>query len=353
MTYKLNLHEKEYYMKSRGQNPNLLTSRLLLITFILVVGGFIQSAFAQSKCDCWVNSKTGQAVPGLPYGAEHNDLDPDHAYVPATGNNYHQDKDCRWINSKTGQVVPSLPYGAEHNDLDPDHAYVPATGNNYHRVVPCPPPAETGTTPQPKGTRPEPKGTTPIPKPTRSPAPTGVGQVNGRTELFIGYAYMRAPDESAKNLNGFNASLFYDLTGHVAVGGEVSAAFGSARIGTTIDTTLHRISFLAGPQVRFPAVCSFEHVSDACNKRGVTISPFARALLGAVHDTSKTTIGTTSVSSSATAFAMDFGGGVDVNLNNRIAIRPIQFDYVPTHFGGAWQSNYRISTGLVIRFGGH
>jgi hypothetical protein len=48
---------------------------------------------------------------------------------------------------------------------------------------------------------------------------------------------------------------------------------------------------------------------------------------------------------------MAFGGGVDVNLNKRFAIRPIQIDYVPTHFGGAWQSNYQISAGVVVHLG--
>ena len=164
-------------------------------------------------------------------------------------------------------------------------------------------------------------------------------------EFFGGFTYMRAPDESAKNLVGFNGSLFYDFTPHVAVGGDLGVVFGSTTntIGTTkIDTSLHRQTFLFGPQFYFPRR----------DPGKVTPRPFVHWLVGGVHDTTRTTIGTTSVSSSATAFAMAIGGGVDINLNNHFAFRPIQFDYVPTHFGGAWQSNYRISTGLVIRFGG-
>jgi len=74
-------------------------------------------------------------------------------------------------------------------------------------------------------------------------------------------------------------------------------------------------------------------------------------LFGAVHDTTTTIFGTTTTDSSASAFAMAFGGGVDVNLNQRLAIRPIQFDYVPTHFGRLWQSDYKLSMGVVIHLG--
>lgn len=169
-------------------------------------------------------------------------------------------------------------------------------------------------------------------------------------ELFGGFTYVRAPDESAKNLVGFNASLFYDLTPHVAVGGEVSAAFGSDQIGTTTLHRLHRTSFLAGPQIRYPAVCSFERVSLPCTEPRASL--FARVILGVVHDSGSTTIGTATVSGSSSAFAMALGGGVDVRLNKHISFRPIAFDYIPTHFGGAWQSNYRLSSGIVFRLGG-
>ncbi len=148
---------------------------------------------------------------------------------------------------------------------------------------------------------------------------------------------MRAPKESAKNLVGFSGSLFYDFTPHVAVGGEVSIVFGSNRIGTNIDTSLHRYTYLFGPQFSF----------NANDKVKVFVHP----LFGGVHDTTKTTIGTTSVSSSATAFAMAFGGGVDVGVSSHIAVRPFQFDYVLTHFGAPRQNNFRFSSGIVFELG--
>jgi len=46
------------------------------------------------------------------------------------------------------------------------------------------------------------------------------------------------------------------------------------------------------------------------------------------------------------------GGGVDFALTDRIAIRPIQADYLMSRFLGTRQDNIRLSAGIVLRFGG-
>lgn len=152
---------------------------------------------------------------------------------------------------------------------------------------------------------------------------------------FIGYSYLRAPDETVKNLNGFDSSFFYNVKPWLAIGGEFTGAFGSSQIEPTTDASLHRFLYLFGPQFNF-------YPNDK-------VKVFVHPLVGGVHDSTTTIFGTTTTDAAASAFAMAFGGGVDVNLNKRLAVRPIQVDYLPTHFGGTWQNNYRISTGLVIR----
>jgi hypothetical protein len=52
-----------------------------------------------------------------------------------------------------------------------------------------------------------------------------------------------------------------------------------------------------------------------------------------------------------TNLALGFGGGLDINLRPRLAIRLLQADYVPTRLLGKWQSDFRVSTGVVFRFG--
>jgi hypothetical protein len=63
---------------------------------------------------------------------------------------------------------------------------------------------------------------------------------------------------------------------------------------------------------------------------------------------------------SNTEFAMAIGGGVDVNLGERFAIRAVQFDYVPIHTdvnarltqtgSSSWLHNTRFQFGFVFKF---
>ena len=53
---------------------------------------------------------------------------------------------------------------------------------------------------------------------------------------------------------------------------------------------------------------------------------------------------------SDSAFAMGFGGGIDVNVNNHFAVRGIQFDWTPIHGAGAWDmKSIRLGLGIVIK----
>lgn len=51
-----------------------------------------------------------------------------------------------------------------------------------------------------------------------------------------------------------------------------------------------------------------------------------------------------------TNLALGFGGGLDINLRPRLAMRILQADYVPTRLQGKWQNDFRVSTGVVFRF---
>ena len=60
-------------------------------------------------------------------------------------------------------------------------------------------------------------------------------------------------------------------------------------------------------------------------------------------------------STSNNSFAMAIGGGVDVKVAHRFSIRPVQVDYLMTHFnelgtGAQNQNNLRVSTGVVFHF---
>jgi hypothetical protein len=92
------------------------------------------------------------------------------------------------------------------------------------------------------------------------------------------------------------------------------------------------------------------------------MTPFVHALFGGNHLSADASV-VTGAAASETAFAMAFGGGVDVKLAHHFGLRLGQFDYLYTkHCGNtgggcvlgvgtappAHQNNFRFATGIVI-----
>jgi hypothetical protein len=49
-------------------------------------------------------------------------------------------------------------------------------------------------------------------------------------------------------------------------------------------------------------------------------------------------------------FALGFGGGMDVSVNDLIGIRVFQFDYRPNRARGLWSHDVRFSSGIVLKW---
>ena len=79
---------------------------------------------------------------------------------------------------------------------------------------------------------------------------------------------------------------------------------------------------------------------------------FGDALIGGVK--ARVTEASGSVPSSATKWAYAFGGGVDYDVTERIAVR-VQGDWIRSHFPETltrdYQNSYRASAGIVFKFG--
>lgn len=93
-------------------------------------------------------------------------------------------------------------------------------------------------------------------------------------------------------------------------------------------------------------------VGPRLNLRRDYFVPFAEFLLGASH------VGVPFTGTeSQTSFSLLAGGGVDIVLNRYVAWRFAEIDYFQTNFSGssvggnARQDNFRIGTGIVLRFG--
>ena len=136
--------------------------------------------------------------------------------------------------------------------------------------------------------------------------------------------------------NGGSGYFEYNLNKTL---GLVADFGGYANTRTGIDEKL--LTYMFGP--RF-------------NWRHSRLSPYVQFLFGGGYAWSGPT------STTQNAFATAAGGGLDYSLTKRIAIKPIQVEYVMTQFDsarlggatrgfGSHQNDVRYSAGVVFRFG--
>jgi opacity protein-like surface antigen len=82
------------------------------------------------------------------------------------------------------------------------------------------------------------------------------------------------------------------------------------------------------------------------------VSAFGQALFGESHGWNSLFPKMGGPTSSANSFAMQLGGGVDVNVSHHFAVRAVQADWVRTQFPNATtdrQNDLRLGAGIVVR----
>jgi hypothetical protein len=95
------------------------------------------------------------------------------------------------------------------------------------------------------------------------------------------------------------------------------------------------------------------------------VQPFGEVLVGAYHTNAYATIvnaetgGTATGSGNNNGFAMNAGGGIDFKLTQHFSVRPVEVDYLLTHFNAnhvsgysSNQNNFRYFAGIDLTFGG-
>lgn len=158
-------------------------------------------------------------------------------------------------------------------------------------------------------------------------------------ELALGYNYVHLSDATAENLHGFHTSVFVNITSLLSIGGElILGGTESEQIGF-YNVSEGRFIYVFGPRVNFWPT----------NK----ISVFGQAMFGGVHATliADSRFGNFSRTLTDEGSAAEIGAGADWWFGPHWAWRILEADYVPTHLGDQWQSNWRISTGIVYAFG--
>ena len=173
--------------------------------------------------------------------------------------------------------------------------------------------------------------------------PAGTNAPPPQPDLFeasIGFTYLRADDALAKNMYGGDISLFANLYPWLAVGGEFIGAYGQEdhlffRRTLTFDES--RLVYAGGVRVNVWQNEQFK--------------VFVEALAGGAYGHVSTLFFNTDRSASANGFAAVLGAGEEWKFTRRLAWRIIEADYIPAHFNGQWENDFRVSTGLSFSFG--
>jgi len=182
------------------------------------------------------------------------------------------------------------------------------------------------------------------------------GSENGaRATVFGGYSYLR---NGSNGFNGWEGQGTFNFNRYLGVTADVSGAsltpFSFSALGASAFTYQRLTNYLFGPTVTAEVGRS---------------AVFAHALFGEAHSSLGAGLtvpiigGISTGLTSANAFAMAFGGGVDIGLTRHLAIRAVQVDYLRTQFSatdalttglssslGNRQNSFRYSAGIVFRF---
>lgn len=170
-----------------------------------------------------------------------------------------------------------------------------------------------------------------------------LAQSGSRLEVGADYNYARsnAPTGGCGcfGLNGGSGWVAFKFSRSLGVVGEIASQTVSNISSTGADLTL--TSYLAGPRY------TWTHADR--------LAPFAQALVGGAHAGGTLAPGNSGLPGSANAFAMTVGGGLDIGLTRRIAVRAFEAEYFLTRFDNGvneHQNNLRIEAGVLFRLGG-
>lgn len=143
-------------------------------------------------------------------------------------------------------------------------------------------------------------------------------QETPKAEFFAGYSYFR-PEGGGINMHGWNAAIAGNVNQWFSIVGDFSGNY---------ENDINMYLFTFGPRL---------------NYRTERVNAFTHVLLGGAK------LAVASVSDSG--FAMVLGGGVDVQVNEKVAIRIFQTDYVMERTWGESSNDLRFSAGINFRFG--
>lgn len=165
------------------------------------------------------------------------------------------------------------------------------------------------------------------------------GQESSRFEVSAGYTlvHSNAPPGGCGCflMNGASAGAAFNLSSRFGAVADITFVY-NGNVDSSGQSLL-LTSYMFGPRYTWRNESRF--------------SPFGEVMFGGAHASG---LGYSGATGPASAFAAAGGGGVDLKINPRVALRLVEADYYFTHFQNAInsrESNIRLTFGFVFRFG--
>jgi opacity protein-like surface antigen len=163
-------------------------------------------------------------------------------------------------------------------------------------------------------------------------------------DLYLGYSFTGVIPSSRSGLGlfplqGGDVSVSYKISPWITGVADFGLSGTKARNSNIVGIQIHgtETTYLFGPRLTLPRSKRFTPFAEA-------LFGFARASRG-LYDTNRSQI----------SWAWAAGSGLEVRLNGNFSLRPIQIDYLQTHFtemgnGPQFQKDVRATTGFVLHF---
>src|SRR5438105_2721077 len=188
-----------------------------------------------------------------------------------------------------------------------------------------------------------------------------------RAEVGLDYSYARfapsIPNSQGHSLNGGGGWVIFNINEYIGLKMDLQG-YGSNLTSFTIPSTANfpggangkvqgnLFTYLFGPEIKV---------------RAHQVHPFGHLLFGGAHSNVYGNAFTTicqpvaggcafSKAPSGDAFAMAFGGGLDIPIGKHFSFRPGEVDYLLTRYSNPFtstnnQNNFRYSAGVLFSFG--
>ena len=184
-----------------------------------------------------------------------------------------------------------------------------------------------------------------------------------KVEVAGGYSYVNLNPQvaSSQNFNGGGGAFVYNFSPIFGIKADFMGYTGGTGWSNyltqhgygAVNFSANAFTYMFGPQLK---------------KHSGKFQPFGEGLFGAVHSNGYGTLigcienmgcGTKNGYGNNNGFAMEFGGGLDIPVSEHVQIRPVEVDYLLTHFGAnhianysATQNNFKYFGGINFTFGG-